>query len=330
VADDLTRAAWFVDRRERVFRRVADFVERSATSPAQRHLLETALTGLREQAEQHLFCPFVHVPLLVYAGIGGDDERALPLAVVTSLLYLGFDTLDDLADGDLPNHWSGLRVSEIHLVAAGLLGALPILALVELDASPETIVELQRTVACGLMLMGQGQQRDLRLANSSGLSSGDVENTIEAKSGEEFAMFAALAARLAGGSATTVVHYADFARALGAGLQLASDCQDLFFEETSRDLRNGTRTLPIALFLESTSGAGRIDFLRLLDQCRCDDAAQRTLRQRLRAAGTLWQARLFVEAYRQRALAALEQAAPRLEVRPMFELPLSTIALLQA
>jgi geranylgeranyl pyrophosphate synthase len=249
---------------------------------------------------------------------------------VTTLLYLGFDLLDDIADGDLHEHWATCQADEVQLAAAGLLSAVPLLALCEIDAPSEIIVELQRTLARGLMVMGEGQQRDMRLKKSHDPATIDVEASVQAKGGGEFAMFAEMAARLAGGTETMVAHYASFARDLGTGLQLASDCQDLFFEATSRDLRNGTRTLPIALYLGSVRGSDRIDFLRLLDECRDAPAAQTTVRRRLRAAGVLWQTRLFVEVYRQRAVEALERASPRTEARALFSLPLESLSTIKA
>jgi geranylgeranyl pyrophosphate synthase len=326
--DNVAAATWFVDRRERVVRAVDEFVQRHATSANQRQLLETALHALRRRSEQHVFCPFVHLPALVYAGIRDDDEKSIQLGVVTSLLYLGFDLLDDIADGDVKGLWSTFRPAEVQLAAAGLLGAVPILAMGEIDAPSDTIVELQRTMARGLMRMADGQQSDIRLATSREATPSDVADAAVGKGGEEFALFATLAARLAGASEATVASYANFARALGTGLQLASDCQDLFFDQTSRDLRNGTRSFPIALYLDSTSGDSRTAILRLLDDCRVDEITQRTVRQQLRDAGIPWQTMVFVELHRRRALTALGQASPRTSIRPLFDVPLQTIALL--
>ncbi len=124
----------FSERTERVLAYAQGFALSHAVTPQQRRLLETALLGLRAQVGEQGVHPFVDLPLLVYAGLRGDDTPAFPLAAATSLLFLGLDIFDDIADGDLPVHWRGYRPAEINLAAATLLCALPQLALAELDA----------------------------------------------------------------------------------------------------------------------------------------------------------------------------------------------------
>jgi len=257
----------------------------------------------------------MHLPLLVYAGIRGDEAPARPLAVATTLLYLGIDLIDDLADGDLvdgalPPHWDGYRATEINLAAATLLSSLPQLALAELDVPPDRGVALQRVLARGLLRMSAGQQRDLALAGTSGADVGEVEASVVAKSGEGWALFAALAAQLAGAEPEVVDAYASFGRWLGAARQIANDCHDLFTAAHSRDLASGARTLPIAMHLERLAGQERHSFLGLLDGARRDSGAQRAVRARLRAAGELLRCGVQVEVHCRRAGRALERARP--------------------
>jgi len=296
---------------EAVFNRVSDLVASLAVAEPQRGLLRTALTGLKLQAQEDEFLIFARVPLLVYAGCGGEAMAAVPLAAATTLLFLGIDILDDLADGDLPGHWQGYRPSEINLTATTLLAALPQLIIAELDAPASRLAAMQRTLALGLLRMSAGQQRDLALAGSSMVSPREVEDLVAAKSGAEVAMFATLAAQFAGAGLEAVNAYAEFGRTLGTGAQLASDCHDLFQAPHSKDLANGTRTLPIALFLKRLSGEERTSFLTLLEQARVDVAAQEAVRGRLRPSGVVRHCAFMVELYCQRGLRALEQAAPR-------------------
>ena len=121
--------AWYLESRDQVLLLAETFGLAQAISPEQRRLLGTALAGLRSQIGEHPFLPFIHLPLLVYAGLRGDDKPARPLAVVTCLLFLGFDILDDLADGDLAGRWDGYRPAEIKFVATGLLSTISLLAL---------------------------------------------------------------------------------------------------------------------------------------------------------------------------------------------------------
>ena len=288
-----------------------DFATSRARTLHQRRLLQTALHGLREQTSgQDAHPPFVHLPLLVYSGLRGNDERAISLAAATSLLFLGLDIFDDLADGDLPPHWNGTPTQEINLAAATLLCALPQLAIAGLDAPAARLAAMQRTLAEGLLRMSAGQERDLAMAGRDDVAPEEVEESVVAKSGEELAIFASLAAQFAGAPEEVADTYALMGRALGTAGQLASDCYDLFTAPHSRDLAHGTRTLPVAMHLRRQVGEDRTSFLRQLEQARKDALAQEVVRQRLRAAGDLRRCAFLVEVYCQRALRALKQADP--------------------
>ncbi len=297
-------------RPEDVLQYAETFALNSAVTEHQRRLLQTALVGLRQQALEGELAQFVHLPLLIYAALEGDEQAARPLAAATSLLFLGLDIFDDIADGDLPTHWANYRTSEINLAAATLLAAIPQLIIAELDAPPERLAAMQRTLAEGLLRMSAGQQRDLATAGSERVSVAEIEASVEMKTGEEVAMFARLAAQLAGASVETANIYAAMGRALGTGGQLSSDCYDIFTAAHSKDLANGTRTLPIALHLERQNGAERGVFLAMLDKARYDAAAQEEVRERLRAAGEMRCSAFVVETYCQRALRLLDQANP--------------------
>lgn len=287
------------------------FALSQARTPHQRRLLETALLGLRAQAgEPDMPLPFVRLPLLVYAGLRGEEGPAVPLAAATALLFLGIDIFDDLADGDLPSHWNGTPAPEINLAAATLLCALPQLAIAGLDAPAARLAAMHRTLAEGLLRMSAGQERDLAMAGSDDVTPEEVEASVAAKSGEELAIFASLAAQFAGAQPEVMNMYAQLGRALGTGGQLASDCYDLFTAPHSRDLASGTRTLPIAMHLRRQVGEDRTSFLRLLEQARKDALAQEAVRHRLRAAGEIRRCAFLVEVYCQRALRALKQADP--------------------
>ncbi len=293
-------------------RRAEAFASERSRDGQQRALLALALRGLRPQLREMDFPPpFMALPLLVYAAVRGENKPALPLTVATTILYLGIDILDDLADGDLPRHWKGRKESEINLAAVTLISALPQLALSELDAPPETIADLQRILADGLLTMSAGQQRDLATAGATRVSAAEVESSVARKSGEELALFAALASRLAGASTAAVEAYASMGRSLGTAGQLASDFHDLFQARRSSDLANGTRTLPIALHLENQSRTGRRAFLALLDKARRSESARKAVRKRLLAAGELRRCAIIVELHCRRAQAALARAGAR-------------------
>lgn len=294
VDDILAEAIWFVDAH------VAD----SALS----QLLTEAISGLEIQLQDDkALLPFVHLPLAVFAAIRGESAPARPLAVATTLLFLGIDILDDIADGDLPPHWQGTPESEIQLVASTLLASLPQLAIAQLDVLPLTKTRMITCLSESLLRMGGGQLHDLRGAGKELVRPEDVEQSVEHKSGEEGALIAMLAAHMAGASEETVQIYGDFGRALATGGQIATDCFDLFQADHSKDLANGSRTLPIAIYLSRLQGADRAAFLSQLDEARTTPAMRTLVQRELRAKGMLRLCALVVEMYCQKARDALDQ-----------------------
>lgn len=271
-----------------------------AANPLQRSLLARAFGGLRSQiGMDHPLC--IPVPLSVYEAICGTDSPAVPLAAAATMLYLGVDIFDDLADRDLPGHWQGCHPGEVSLAAATLFSALPQLVIAELDAPCERIAAMQQIVAAGLLQMAAGQQMDIALCGAGEASTEQVEKSVEGKSGAEIAMFARLAAVFAGCGPELVESCGAFGIALGTAGQLASDCHDLFQAAESHDLANGTRTWPIASHLGRLQGEDRQRFLALLDRARLDSAARDAVRYQLRAAGELRRCAFVVEIYIQRA-----------------------------
>jgi len=242
---------------------------------------------LRTPAEQSDFRVYVHLPLLVYAALRGDAAPARPLGVVTTLVYLGAGALDDVADRECAVHWAGVPATQIELVGALLLSALPQLAIGRLPVSPETAMAMHEALARGLAEMFAGQLADLATARSQAVDPAVVKASVAAKGGGEYAMFARLAALLAGSDAETVERCSLTGRAMGTAAQLASDCMDIFGSEGSADLSNGTRSLPIAFHLRNLVGRSRTRFLHLLDDAQHDPSARAAVRRELLDGGCL-------------------------------------------
>ena len=135
-----------------------------------------------------------------------------------------------------------------------------------------------------------------------------IEASARAKSGEELATFARLAALFAGASGDQVERCASMGRAYGTALQLASDVANLYATGWSRDLAAGTRTLPIALHLRSLDGAGKREFTELLRRARTDRGSQEAVCTRLAEGGVLQRMVLITEMYRGEALMHLDMA----------------------
>jgi geranylgeranyl pyrophosphate synthase len=302
--------AWWERRRTDVCRRALSLVARAAASPGQLDLLEAVLASLRHDERGERFrSPVVLLPMLVHAGVRGDDERAVPLAAAATLLEAGIHLLDDLADVEVPAGWRGYDLGQLTLAATGVIAVLPHLALLELDAPPSVLVMLEQTLAEGLMRVGAGQQQDLRLTGRASASASEIQAVLVAKSGERPATYAAMAARLAGAAPGTVEAYAALGRALGTAAALAADCRELFTGDAS-DLARGAASLPVALYAERLDGERRARFEQSLRQARHEPAAREEVRRAIRATSVPRHCALLVETYCQRALRALAAAGP--------------------
>ncbi|MGO9059535.1 MAG: hypothetical protein ACLQU2_19455 [Candidatus Binataceae bacterium] len=283
------------------------FIRAHTVSEAQAGSLDQAVAGLSIEAAP---TPLILLPQLVYGAITGNFRPARPLCVATTFLFTGIDILDDIADGDLPAHWSGHAPSQIQLAATTLISALPQLAISRLNASPESRAAMHRTLAAGLLRMAAGQAADLANAGGASPDPDLIEASVVQKSGEEGAMFAALAAQLAGATHHLVELYAGFARAFVTAGQLSSDCYDLFTATLSKDLANGSRTLPIALGLGKCAAGPCEELLALLAAARTDPDARQGVRERLIAAGAVRMCGFVIEVYCSRARSFLVQAKP--------------------
>jgi geranylgeranyl pyrophosphate synthase len=289
-------------------------VREHADSADQARLLAPAFTELRTRlrrlcaGEDTLFC--VCLPRLVYAAITGADDGWQALAVALLLQYLGTDLLDDLMDAELPPAWQELHVNEVALAAAELYAAFAPLALAAVEAPPATVLSMQRCFGRGLLRMGAGQHTDLVLTGTDAATSAEVEDSIARKSGAALAMYAEMAATLAGAPLEAVAAYAALGRELGTVVQIHAECRDLFIEPTSRYLSAAKRTLPLALQLERLTGQERARFLALLERARTDREAHLELREVARAGGVLPACAVIIEIHCRQAREELRRARP--------------------
>lgn len=295
--------------------RVLDLAEGLIASHAASSHQKALLTQLLRSMdvvpmEKEVAFPFMELPLLVYAAVRGKEEEAYPLAAAATLLYRGVDILDDIADGDWPELWRGYRREEVNLAACTLVSCLPQIAISEMKINSEHRAMMLATVARGLLKMSSGQQRDIAMTGRVDVTREEVESSVVSKSGEEVALFCALAAQAAGADPSRVEAYASMGRYYGTAGQLSSDCHEVFEASESRDLIHGTRTFPVVLFLEKTSGSERERFLDLLNRAQGGESVGHQIREVLHSAGVLRWCAFLVEVYCERARRCLREAAP--------------------
>lgn len=286
-----------------VIEQTAEFIVSRALNPRQEELFRVAVDAWRDKLrrEPPEYLPFVHIPVLVHRAAGGDEALGKRVACACAALFLGLDIFDDVADRDLPEVWRSYPEHEVSLAGATLIWSLPQLMIAELPLPPERKGAMLAVAARELLNMAAGQQVDLALTGSESAAPDQVIASVQGKSGAELALFGYLAASAAGVGEEAAGHFAEFGRAFGSAGQIASDLYDIFGAPESKDLKSGTRTLPITYFLAKATPEAK----ELL--VNYDPDALEPLRQAMLASGAVRKTGLVIEMLRRKALKELEQ-----------------------
>ncbi|HKH11563.1 MAG TPA: polyprenyl synthetase family protein [Rubrobacter sp.] len=300
-------------RAARVFDALEELVSALPVPPEHRELLRVHLKVGEEQAEAWPAMAAIQLPLLVHAAISGVEGPALPVAAACTLLYLGADLFDSVQDHELPAPWRGRGPAEATLAASTLVAALPQLSVASLGRQgtpPEKLWVLARLFADTLLSMSAGQHQDLVFPDSEDVSLEQSRAMVERKSGSDGALFAKAGAILATEDAARIGAYAAFGSCHGTARQLITDVWDIWANETSRDLLNGKRTLPVVHALCVLQGKQRERLRGLLAAARESGEHHDEVRAALEATGSVRYAALIVRFHQRRARAHLVAARP--------------------
>lgn len=251
-----------------------------------------------------------HLPLAVHAAITGSAVEAESLAAALTALEAGIYALDHLMDDELATPLDAWPQETTMLCAASLVSYVPLRLLAKMTCDDATSRQIHERLGDALARIATGQAQDI--ATKSGQSSSsDIEQAIYGKTGERRALYASVAAILAGASRVAVEAYGDFARHLGVARQMNSDLADAFSTSASRDLTSGVRTLPVAFYLERQPDAARERMLAALESCRRDVSAHEEVRQLLRSSNCLRELLKRKELHCELARQRLADARPR-------------------
>lgn len=233
----------------------------------------------------------------------------IDLAALTLVLWTAFDALDDIADGDVDTRWPGFDSNELGVMASALIATTAHVIAHSLHDSPDVQARLHLRIARGLGEMADGQIEDLDNARSADVTSDRVFSSVAGKTGGECALFAGLGAVLAGVSPERQRCYERLGFEYGMANQFVSDLAELSADPDYRDIRNGSRTLPLVWHLEMLERPARDAFVALMESARRDAAAAERVRETLLASPAYRRAVLQVILHLGRARAALAESA---------------------
>ncbi|MBI2336140.1 MAG: polyprenyl synthetase family protein [Deltaproteobacteria bacterium] len=281
-----------------IFKKTDRLFDQYLPSDLLRTILKNRLINLKKSRQFQNWAPCVDIPYHLSLGLNNSIAQSHWLGVLTTLLFLGCDLLDDLHDQDLYKSESPYSPAQLSLASAVLLTALPNLVLREL-ASVSKNFALLKTISDSLLVMAAGQFQDLSLANPYTIHPNAIEAMVLKKSGEELSLFCRLAAKIASVSPIIEQKCADFGKFLGTALQISSDVFDLFWAPQSKDLKHSSLTLPIALHLVRIKNQAA--FLKLLERAGHVKGARAKIKKHLTSSGSIEHTAIFIEFYCEKA-----------------------------
>ena len=302
------------ERAMQVFVLLDKVIETLPVHSCHRDLLQAHLRIEREQAAAQPGMSAIQMPLLVHEAITGDERAALPVAAACTLFFLGADLYDSILDHELPPYWRTRDSAEVNLVATTLLAALPQLSLAllrEEGTPPARLWALAYLFADTVLELNAGQHEDVLFPNLENVSLEDSRLMAERKSGSAGALLAKAGAVLATEDPLMIEAYTAFGSCFGTARQFINDVWGIWGEDTSQDLLNGKRTLPIVHALSTLQGEQRERLQKLLAAARESPKHHDEVRSLLAVAGSVRYTALIVWLYQQQAQNHLAAASPQ-------------------
>jgi len=209
----------------------------------------------------------VALPLLVHGAETGDPAPAAPAALIHLLWWAFARYVDDVADDG-----AGRDPAETN---RGILSAIAVCyhlteRVMAARAEPRTADRLRAELNRSCLAAVNGQLLDLS-ADPLTTDLLSVLRSYRGKTGSPYAMAAAMAAILAGCDENRTERWRAFGIEFGLLRQLVNDQRDLA-SDRNEDLRNGTATYLLVLYLDLLSVTERDKALRLLEDARADSA----------------------------------------------------------
>ncbi|MFI1036031.1 polyprenyl synthetase family protein [Streptomyces sp. NPDC020951] len=212
--------------------------------------------------------------------LAGDPGLALPVCVVSRIWWAGAETLDDLLDEQFDTGSAAMTRAAATVAGAACITLLPQAVVAEHGYAKDLETLLTRELTQGALHAADGQLADLSESSRDSFSWKQVMTSYVGKTGAAYGRDAAMAAHLAGASASESRGWRTLGRLFGVLRQTAND-RAYPTAEQDADLRNGTRTLLLAYALESAEPYEAETLVKWSDAARHDMTARQELWDRL-------------------------------------------------
>ena len=289
--------------------------------PIKSYIADEAPANLIEAARQYPYAGGKRMrPCMVVAAcraVGGDGEKAVPLAVAIEYIHNFTLIHDDLMDGDAKRR--GMDTSHVvygmptAILAGDALFAKAFDIISGLDIPSDAMRRVLKRTSAAVWDLARGQQMDINNENSGTVSMEDYIETIRLKTSVLFAAGAAGGALIGGADDRTVEAVHEYAMNLGVAFQMFDDILGIYGdpEKTGKsagnDIRKGKNTVMVCRFRE-TAGEGALmdEFMSVFGKEGASDSEIETARRILKETGCYGYAMDMARGYTEKAIACLD------------------------
>ena len=259
-------------------------------------------------------------PCMVVAAcraVGGDGEKAVPLAVAIEYIHNFTLIHDDLMDGDEKRR--GMDTSHVvyslptAILAGDALFAKAYDIIADLDVPSDAMRKVLKKVSVAVWDLARGQQMDVNNENSGTVSMDDYIETIRLKTSVLFAAGAAGGALIGGADDATVEKIHEYAMNLGVAFQMFDDILGIYGdpEKTGKsagnDIRKGKNTVMVCHARENIKDKETLDrFMSVFGKLDATDDEIEIARSILKESGSYDYAIRMAEKYTMDSIACLD------------------------
>ena len=249
--------------------------------------------------------------------VGGDAEKAVPLAVAIEYIHNFTLIHDDLMDGDEKRR--GMTTSHVlygmptAILAGDALFAKAYQIMATLDIPGESLRSVLDVVSTAVWDLARGQQMDVNNETNGTVSIDDYIETIRLKTSVLFAAGAAGGAIIGGADKDTVESVRSYAMNLGVAFQMFDDILGIYGDpaktgkSAGNDIRKGKNTVMVCHFRENEKDKKTVDsFMSVFGKLDATDAEIETARQILRDSGSYDYAMDMARKYTDKAISCLD------------------------
>ena len=290
-------------------------------APIRSYITDEAPKNLIDACRQYPYAGGKRMrPCMVVAAsraVGGDGEKAVPLAVAIEYIHNFTLIHDDLMDGDEKRR--GMDTSHVvygmppAILAGDALFAKAYDIIADLDIPSDILKKILKKVSVAVWDLARGQQIDINNENSDAVTMEDYIETIKLKTSVLFAAGAAGGALIGGADDAVADKIHEYAMNLGIAFQMFDDILGIYGDPSvtgksaGNDIRKGKSTVMVCHARENIKDAEKLDrFMSVFGKIDATDEEIEIARNILKESGSYDYAIEMAEKYTKDSIACLD------------------------